>query len=484
MRGLLAALTAAATLVAPAPHHDATTQIRVLSLNIFYGGDELDLATGDFCATPDGCPATLRQVERVIRASGADIVGLQEPERNTERIAADLGWHGSNHAHVMSRFPIVDPPGADGRYVFVEVTPGKVVAVANTHLPSDPYGPYLVRDGGTKDEVLELERSVRLPAVRDLARTLPALAAKGIPVVLTGDFNSPSPLDWTPAVAKVRPDVPYPVRWPAGAALLDAGLADTYREAHPDPVRDPGFTWTPGGPESDPHEVFDRIDWVLRAGPARTVASRVVGEQVVSPYPTDHRGVVSTLDTRPAPPPVLVAPAARRVTLGDAVAVRFHAPASSHVRVELRDPHGRTVAAAGTGGRRDGEVRLPTRGLARGEHEVALVSGDGAVLTRTGIWVYPAGEPTQVSTARSSVRKGEPIGVRWSNAPGMGLDWIAVYRVGADAADYLTYEYTGGRVEGGLTIDSGSLSPGRYVLRLLPDDGYRAVAESRPFTVA
>ncbi|WP_203718605.1 endonuclease/exonuclease/phosphatase family protein [Asanoa siamensis] len=252
----------------PAEAGEGSTQIKVMTLNVFYGGDEIDLATGDFCAEPDACTETLAQVGRVIQSAGADIVGIQEPERNTSRIARTLGWYASDRAHVMSRFPIIDPPGSNGLYVFVEISPGRVVAVANTHLPSDPYGPYLVRDGGSRADVVELERDTRLAAARDAVAPLPGLAAKGIPVFLTGDFNSPSHLDWTPAVAKARDDVPFAVDWPASRALADAGLTDTYREAHPDPVKDPGFTWTPGGPEADPQEVHDRIDWVLRA--ART----------------------------------------------------------------------------------------------------------------------------------------------------------------------------------------------------------------------
>ena len=94
-----------------------------------------------------------------------------------------------------------------------------------------------------------------------------------MPVFLTGDFNSPSHLDWTPAVAAVRDDVPYPFDWPVSRALADAGFRDSYREVHPDPVAVPGFTWTPGGLESDPNEVHDRIDWVLaRAGARRSRA--------------------------------------------------------------------------------------------------------------------------------------------------------------------------------------------------------------------
>ena len=75
------------------------------------------------------------------------------------------------------------------------------------------------------------------------------------------------------------------------------------RTVHPDPVATPGFTWTPGSPEGEKVEVFDRIDWVLFDGPAEAQASRVVGEAdnpnvdiEVDTWPSDHRGVVSTFD--------------------------------------------------------------------------------------------------------------------------------------------------------------------------------------------
>ena len=142
--------------------------------------------------------------------------------------------------------------------------PGRVVAVANVHLPSTPYGPYQVRKGASRQEVLQLERTLRLPALRTVLRDLPDLADQ-VPVFLTGDFNSPSHLDWTPAVAASRPEVPYAVAWPASKALADAGFRDSYRDAHPDPVLDPGYTWSPGGPETLKKDFFDRIDWVLHA---------------------------------------------------------------------------------------------------------------------------------------------------------------------------------------------------------------------------
>jgi len=334
----LAAPASAASAASAAP--ETTVSLRVMTLNIFYGGDEIDLHTGSWCHRKAGCPETRAQVVEAIRASGADIVGLEEGEHSTTVIADALGWYASERTQVISRYPIIDPPGANGIYVYVDVAPGRIVAIANVHLPSDPYGPYAIRDGASLADVLALERSVRLPAIQDQLRVLPALAAAGIPTFLTGDFNSPSHLDWTPAVAAVRDDVPFAVDWPVSRALGDAGFRDSYREVHPDPVARPGFTWTPGGPESDPREVHDRIDWVLAAGPATAIASGVVGEAgnpdvaiPVTPWPTDHRGVVTTFSVTPAVPSPLVAVEDRGLSVGDVLGFRYHAGSGTGQRV-------------------------------------------------------------------------------------------------------------------------------------------------------
>ena len=346
-------LTAGVLLAAPVsadpksvtPALTPTVQVSVMTQNIFYGGDDYDLSTGDFCPVANGCPRALHRLAHIIEVSGADVVGVQEAEDNTRRLAHLLGWHASPQAHVISRFPILDPPHSHGIFTYVEPVPGRVIAVANTHLPSTPYGPDRVRAGWSKHRVLHFERTLRLRALAPVLKRLPRLAARGIPVFLTGDFNSPSYLDWTKAVAQARPKVPYAVRWPASKALADAGFHDSYRDAHPDPVADPGFTWSPGGPETQKHDFFDRIDWVLHAGPSTTVSSLLVGERgnpqvdlaFKKPYPTDHRGVVSTFDVTAAPAPLLVAPNHRRVITGPpGLRVRFHAHGMAGEVVGLR----------------------------------------------------------------------------------------------------------------------------------------------------
>ena len=495
-------ITPASASPAPVPPPQAAAvSLSVMSLNIFYGGDDYDLATGDWCPVTDGCPRTLRKVARYVRASGADVVGLQEAERNTTALARLLGWHADPRAQVISRFPLLRPAGGQGLYTYVEPVPGQIVAVANTHLPSSPYGPYRVQRGASKAKVLALEQRLRVAALTHVLLTMPKLAGRGIPVFLTGDFNSPSHLDWTRAVANARDDVPYPVDWPASATLAAAGFVDSYRAVHPDPVADPGFTWTPGGPEGRANEFFDRIDWVLSAGPATAVSSRVVGERgnpqvdvsLPGRFPTDHRGVVSTFEIGPAAAPPMVSPSERRVIVGDGsrLRVRFHGTGSAGEVVAIDGG-----PEASTGGRTSGVVSLPSSGLPTGRHDVVLRDATGEQVARSPIWVYERGTRARMTTDADTYGRGQPVTVSWDRAPGQHLDWIGLYRCTRtcdDPGSYLAYRYTDTRIEGSLTLSAVAapgegappwpLPPGQYVARLLVDDSYRVIAQTPRFTV-
>jgi hypothetical protein len=520
----VAALLAASAAIRPpdaagSQQSDASLRIRLLTINIFYGGDEINLTSGNWCTRPDGCPETVDRVTETIAAANPDIVLLEEAERNTRVYAERLGLHFSERMQILSRFPLIDPPGGDSVYIFVAFAPGRIAALANVHLPADPYGPYLVQDGATLEEVLALENGLRLPAIQDQLRLLPPLAAGGIPVFLGGDFNSPSHLDWTPEVDAVREEVRYPVPWPVSLALTDAGFSDSYRAVHPDPVAKPGFTWTPGSLESIADEVHDRIDWVLWMGPARAVASEIVGEAggpdvdiATDPYPTDHRGVVTTFDLTPAASPILAAVEDRRLEVGDDLGVLFHAAGRPRERVVIVPAGGAAadaLASRSTGGAVDGRVVFSTAAFPPGAYEAALVNEAGAIVSRSPFWLYAPGTPTAVTTSKSVYVQGEPIGVAWTNAPGMRWDWLGIYKPGesdgspqATSCDtyncggnqrYLQYIYTRASIEGSGEFNAGSfpgwfpvtwpLDPGQYEIRLLLDDGYRSIAASAPFKI-
>ena len=449
-------------------------ELTVMSFNIWYGATQTQ---------------GMDQVVQAIRAAGADIVGMQEPYARLREVASRLGFHASPRLHVISRYPILEPGGADGAWGYVLLAPGQVVAIANTHLSCCPYTPFrIVHHGFTRAEAMQQERNTRLRQVAQHLTALEPLLATGVPAFFTGDFNAPSWRDWTPAAAKER-GLPYPMRWPVSRAIEAAGFRDSFREVHPDPVAEPGFTWTPGypAPYVKPWDVFDRIDFVWATGQATTERSVVIGESkanadvVVRPWPSDHRAVASTFSVTPATPPVLVAAEGERARLGLPLRARFHAPGGAGEHVALV-PTGSALPIADqpTGGAVDGVVAFDTTALAQGAYDVVLLDGGGTELSRDTVVLVEKDQKPVLSVADDTLEGDQELEVSWSFAPGNQFDWLAVYRAGVSAkvGSYQAWRYTDARIEGTLAIGPGShgswpLRPGRYEVRICLDDTYK-----------
>ncbi|MEZ5192115.1 MAG: endonuclease/exonuclease/phosphatase family protein [Nocardioides sp.] len=208
---------------APTGDSPASLPLSLLVFNVEYGGT--------------------RATDAVLADLDADVVGVLESYNRLPRIAAAAGYPYYNVGlQLLSRYPILEPSGADGRYAFLEVRPGEAVAMVNTHLDYVRDGPNRLARGVAVDQVLATEAEVRLATVAKLLPAAESLLADGWPVLLTGDLNEPSHLDWTAATAAQHDGI-GPVAWPVSEALVGAGLRDSYREVHPDPVADPGTTW-------------------------------------------------------------------------------------------------------------------------------------------------------------------------------------------------------------------------------------------------
>lgn len=439
-------------------------------------------------------------VARAIRASGADVVGIEEGGGEVRQIARALGWRYYDiRMQIVSRLPLVDPPDGNGLYTYVEVAPGRVAAMENVHLPSAPYGPVWVKHGKTAAQVIAMEKRVRLPAIQADLAAARTLHARGIPVFLTGDFNSPSFRDWTKATVGTHR---YPLRWPVSAAVEAAGFTDSFRAVHPSPVKAAGLTWpthrTIPGTERFLGEPKDRIDFVYSQG-ATPVASAIVGEPgapgistSVKPWPSDHRLVVSTFRLRGARPEALVTVQHRLVRIGDAVPVSFHAggPAAA---VAVERLHGGTATVVArrhlNGGRGISTVGFSSAGWKAGVYAVVLQAPDGRVRSRYPFWVAAPGAPPVVRATKPVFAVGEPVGVTVKDAPGDRWDWLGIYHRGANplVASYLLWRYTHAAVDGTFTLrPSGTfavpLTPGRYSVYLLRDDLYVKIAGAA-FTV-
>lgn len=289
---------------APAADAPAANVVRVMSFNLWHGGDAGKLP--------------LERTVAVIQQARADLVGMQEtsgygpkgeprPDRAAE-IARRLGWHyldQGGRTGIVSRFKIVAAtPKKWG--VKLELPAGRQLYLFNAHLAYTPYQPYqLLRIPygnapflTTADEAVQAAKDARSGQVARLLAEVNAILPEGLPVFVTGDFNEPSHRDWTAAAAKAQL-CPLAVPWPSTAAVEAAGFVDAYRVIHPDPVQARGLTWTPTTKADDPHDRHDRIDFVFAGGAqAKIRSAQIVGESreladiVVAPYPSDHRSVV------------------------------------------------------------------------------------------------------------------------------------------------------------------------------------------------
>lgn len=464
-----------------------------MTFNIWLGGEVVDFA----------------KVVETIEASDADIVGLQEAEAHTEEIAARLGWYADERQQIISRFPLITPPEGEGSYLYAQLAPGQVVAVGNTHLPSDPYGPQLVRDGEPLDAVLTNEADTRMWALEPRLEQWSTVVAAGMPLFVTGDFNTPSHLDWTEHTVDLLPHMRYAVEWPATAAMEDAGFTDTFRAAHPSPTTHPGRTWTYGYPfpRVNDDEVIDRIDYVFASGIDEVLDAEVVGDAgtadvdiEVTPYPSDHRAMVARVMVEPVEPPPFVSADDVRIEAGDTVGVRYHAPGGEATdRMVVVTEGGEATDGAGLmwlppqEASYFGHVTFGTGSLEPGTYEVVLLTADDAgaetEVSRSRFWVVdPDARPTV--SAAPTLAQGDDVEISWADAPARKWDWVGIYPAGEiDLYNaYLAFAYTEATVAGSYTFTADDLgdemlAPGDYLAVLMSDDGY-AILAAQPFTVS
>ncbi len=454
-----------------------------------------------------GAKISFENVVEAIRRSGADIVGIQEAEGNLQRLAGELGWNFDLHNYVISRYPLIAPAGSDGRYVYAEVEPGRIVAIANVHLPSDPYGPDAVRDGATPAEVVALEKAVRLPAIEVYIEPLRQLVADGIPVFITGDFNAPAHSDWTKTTAGTRKFLDYALEWPVSKALEAAGFSDSWRAVYSDPVRNPGLTWWAARPPLAEYvfgenDAQDRIDFIWFSGQVQALSSELAGESGgpevsigLTPWPSDHRAVISGFLATPAELPEFVT-SGKRVYQGDSV-IDIHANSSAERMLAVIDVESGEIITERrvTSGRSD--WLLPVSSVAPGHYQVRTqeTQPSGPKQQDSGpawdFWVLATDAEPVVEVSGTSFEPGETIEVRWRNAPGNRNDYLAAYPSGV-VTNYdngLAWAYTGALPGGVIRLDESTaawgwpLAPGDYVIRLVKDDGFEVLDESAPFTV-
>ena len=450
-------------------------KLDVLEYNIEYGGDA--------------------STDAVIQKLNADIVGVLESYNRLPEIAKNAGYpYYDVGLQILSKYPTLEPSGADGLYSFIEVQPGYVVAFFNTHLDYVKYGTSMYLRGVPLDEVIASENEVRTNSMKILIPDMQALADQGYPVFLTGDFNEASSLDYARQTVGTRKGITEAIPWPVSETLLGIGMRDTYREIHPDPVAVPGLTH--GNPDFHKGGFGDRIDYVYAGGPSSTIDSKLVGEKGgpdvdlgFDPWTSDHRAVLSRFQVTPVALPTTVSLASRMLTQGDKLHVLYNAPGHEETSIAIVPAGGDASAAiekTTTG--ESGKTSFDTAKLKPDGYDIVMLDAAGTELARNSFWIRSVEANVTMSTGKDTYTVGEPIDVSWDNGPANRWDWIGVYKAPAtDMHDYLLWGYVGGHESGALppqvfgqmTLGEDSqgspwpLPPGRYRIYYLLTDKYK-----------
>ncbi len=167
--------------------------------------------------------------------------------------------------------------------------------------------------------------SLRDDAIRNFIEESAKDRKKGRIVIIGGDFNEPSHLDWTESTKKLYDHQGLIVPWTISMTMQVAGYKDSYRVKYPDPVKNPGITYPADcagapvkkltwAPESDEREridfiyyspdkklkLKDAVVWgpqgsICRSERVQETEHTKIGSGV---WPTDHKAVLVTFELK------------------------------------------------------------------------------------------------------------------------------------------------------------------------------------------
>ncbi len=312
------------------------TDLKFLQLNVWMAGTKIE----------NGIDA----IADIIINTDADLVTLSEVNPQfMESLTSSLQRKGSvfhcipsNDCGIVTKYPIVEQQfiyspekGFNGVLKTSIDLPKRRVCLYSAHLDYQHYGAFLPRgyDGqnwkkmsapvtNVADVLSFNNESKREEQIDELIKDAAIESGKGSIILVGGDFNEPSHLDWGESTKDLFDHRGAVIQWPCTLMLQNAGFADTYRELYPNPVTYPGFTWPADNPLIDVKELSwakesderDRIDFIFYmhnqglklsstsiVGPVGTILkgernSDRTEDSVYTPkipWPSDHKGLLA-----------------------------------------------------------------------------------------------------------------------------------------------------------------------------------------------
>ncbi len=259
-------------------------ELKLLAWNIWHGGRHPGREIGP------------QQVIDFIKATEADIVMMQETYGSGPIIADALGYYfylASTNLSVMSRYPIHETWTVHNSFncgvTGIELSPGQRIVLSSLWIH---YLPAWRRDaraeGATAAALIAGEGKTRHREIKHILELLkPQIDLAGeVPVIIGGDFNSPSHLDWVELTKDWHNGLA--VEWPVSKEMQNAGFMDSFRTYRPD-LNYASDTITA-------ERLTYRIDYIYFKGKGLRVTDSDMYRQHNGTWPSDHPAVSATLE--------------------------------------------------------------------------------------------------------------------------------------------------------------------------------------------
>jgi len=267
------------------------TSLKVMTWNIWHGGLHGDKAS-DFVKDT----VSTVNVLKVIEEETPDILFMQETYCCGMDVANQAGypysWRGSSNLSMHSKYPFIDTieifKSFNSHAAVIDVN-GQHILCVNIWLH---YLPDTFEDIKelSPDSLIKGEGTTRLKEIKAILHSVDSLERiLNMPIILGGDFNSGSHLDWGENTKQSHYD--KVVEWPVSKLMIDRGYMDSFREVNTDPLKSLDGTW---GFLSD-DIISDRIDFIYFKGDGIGIkTSKIVQDDPVDGFfNSDHRAILS-----------------------------------------------------------------------------------------------------------------------------------------------------------------------------------------------
>ena len=278
------------------------TEFKVMAWNILRSGNQIENGVDN--------------VADMIKEINPDIVLMVETYGSGPYIAKKNGYNfhlvakegtalddKSVNLSIYSKFPFGERIDTDypfflgGIEIFIN---NKKVRFFSNWFHYQPWNNKPEDMGKTVQELLEWERTEH--RYNMIQKVFPyfekyAKESDSIPIIVGGDMNSPSHLDWSEKTKNIHNGLVVP--WYSTKVFEDLGFTDSFREKNPNPIKYPGITW-----DHKERDDSHRIDYIFYKGKKlKSTQSKTYmqffNEQIEInnkrfAYPSDHGIVVTT----------------------------------------------------------------------------------------------------------------------------------------------------------------------------------------------